>query len=150
VPASISSSFALGMMQIMPFLVEHLAKQRGEKVDYDDMFDPRKALIYANDHMNYLTKWLKHPLFIAYAYNAGIGYTRRMIRKKHMFNGKGAYEPYISLESVDNDQARHYGKHVLANYVIYMNKLGVHVRITDLLRTVHIPSKTDNFRHKRK
>ena len=146
VPASVSTSYALGMMQIMPFLVRHLAKQRHEKVDYDAMFDPRKALIYANDHMNYLTKWLQHPLFIAYAYNAGIGYTRRLIRKKHLFNGKGPYEPYLSLELVDNDQARHYGKHVLTNYVIYMNKLGVPLRITDLLTILHEPKKTDHFR----
>jgi len=149
VPASISVSYALGMMQFMPFLVRHIAKERGEKVDYDSMFDPRKALIYANEHMNYLTKWLKHPLFIAYAYNAGIGYTRRMIRKDFMFNGKGPYEPYISLELVDNDQARHYGKRVLANYVIYMNKLGVPLKITDLLKTLHLPEKTDKFRKRK-
>jgi soluble lytic murein transglycosylase len=150
IPASISTSYALGMMQIMPFLVRHLAKQRKEKVDYDAMFDPRRALIYANEHMNYLTKWLKHPLFIAYAYNAGIGYTRRMIRKKYLFNGKGSYEPYLSLELVDNDQARHYGKHVLTNYVIYMNKLGTPLRMTDLLSFLHLPHKTDNFRKRKK
>jgi soluble lytic murein transglycosylase len=149
VPASISTSYALGMMQIMPFLVRHLAKQRQEKVNYDAMFNPRKALIYANKHMNYLTKWLKHPLFIAYAYNAGIGYTRRLIRKKHLFNGKGAYEPYLSLELLDNDQARHYGKHVLTNYVIYMNKLGTPLRMIDLLRFIHRPEKTDNFRKRK-
>ncbi len=149
VPASISTSYALGMMQIMPFLVRHLAKKRHEKVDYDAMFDPRKALIYANEHMNYLTKWLKHPLFIAYAYNAGIGYTRRLIRKKHLFNGKGPYEPYLSLELVDNAQARHYGKHVLTNYVMYMNKLGTPLRMTDLLSFIHEPKKTDNFRKRK-
>jgi soluble lytic murein transglycosylase len=149
VPASVSTSYALGMMQIMPFLVRHLAKQRHEKIDYDAMFNPRKALIYANDHMNYLTKWLKHPLFIAYAYNAGIGYTRRLIRKKHLFNGKGLYEPYLSLELVDNDQARHYGKHVLTNYVIYMNKLGTPLRMQELLEFIHDPSKTDKFRKRK-
>ncbi len=39
IPASISSSFALGMMQIMPFLVKHLAKEKKELIDYDDMFN---------------------------------------------------------------------------------------------------------------
>ncbi len=150
VPASISTSYALGMMQIMPFLVRHLAKIRHEKLDYDAMFNPRTALIYANEHMNYLTKWLRHPLFIAYAYNAGIGYTRRLIRKKHLFNGKGPYAPYLSLERVDNDQARHYGKHVLTNYVIYLNKLGTPIRMSDLLRYIHQPDKTDRFRKRKK
>jgi soluble lytic murein transglycosylase len=151
VPASISTSYALGMMQIMPFLVRHLAKELGESVDYDAMFDPRTALRYANKHLDYLTRWLQHPLFVAYAYNAGIGYTRRMLRShRRLFRGKGSYEPYLSLERVDNDQARHYGKRVLVNYVIYLNKLGVPTRISDLLATLHRPEKTDKFRSKRR
>jgi soluble lytic murein transglycosylase len=150
VPACISTSYAVGMMQFMPFLVKHIAKKRKEKFDLDSMFNPNKSLEYANEHMKYLYKWLQHPLFVAYAYNAGIGFTRKMIRKKHMFNGKGDYEPYLSLELVDNDQARHYGKRVIANYVVYMNKLGKSIRISDLLSTLHQPEKTDKFRKRKK
>lgn len=146
IPGSVSSSYALGMMQIMPFLVDHLAKQRGEHIDYDEMFNPVTALIYANDHMNYLTKWLQHPLYIAYAYNAGIGFTRRMLKKKTLFTHNKYYEPYLSIERLPNAQAKRYGKHVLANYVIYMNRLGVPLRMIDLLSTLHLPSKTDKFR----
>ncbi len=146
IPGSISSSYALGLMQIMPFLVDHLAKQRKEKVDYDDMFNPKTSLIYANAHMNYLTKWLQHPLYIAYAYNAGIGFTRKVLRKKGFFHSNKGYEPYLSIERLPNAQANKYGKHVLVNYVIYMNKLGVPLRMTDLLGTLHIPAKTDKFR----
>jgi len=133
-------------MQIMPFLIDDIAKKRKEKIDYDDMFDPRTALVYANDHMNYLTKWLQHPLFVAYAYNAGIGYTRRMLGKKKLFQSNKGFEPYLSLERLNNSQANRYGKHVLANYVIYMNKLGVPIRMVDLMQTLHIPAKTDKFR----
>jgi len=146
IPGSVSSSYALGLMQIMPFLVDHLAKQRGKKVDYDDMFDPKTSLIYANDHMNYLTKWLQHPLYIAYAYNAGIGFTRRMLRKKNLFAHNGGHEPYLSIERLPNAQANRYGKHVLTNYVIYINKLGIPLRMIDLLATLHRPEKTDKFR----
>ena len=146
IPGAVSSSYALGLMQIMPFLVDDIAKKRKEHIDYDDMFDPRTAIRYANTHMNYLTKWLHHPLYISYAYNAGIGYTRRMLRKKHMFRSSKGYEPYYSLETLDNAQARRYGKHVMANYVIYMNKLGVNIRITDLIKTLHISSKKEKFK----
>ncbi len=146
IPASVSGSFALGMMQIMPFLVEHLARQRGEKVDYDALFDPLTALKYANTHMDYLTKWLHHPLFVAYAYNAGIGYTKRLIRRKDLFENKQKYDPWMSLELISNSQANDYGKKVLTNYVIYMNKLGHPLRITDLLSVVHLPKYTDEFR----
>ena len=149
VPASISTSYALGMMQIMPFLVRHLAKQMGEKVDYDALFDPQTALRYANKHLDYLTHWLQHPLFIAYAYNAGIGYTRGMLRRPDLFRGRGAYEPYLSLERVDNAQARHYGKRVLVNYVIYLNKLGTPIRLKELLGVLHRPEITDKFRKRK-
>ncbi len=145
VPASISRSFALGMMQFMPFLIEHVAKEKGEKIDYDEIFNPYKAIEYADFHLDYLTKYLYHPLFIAYAYNGGIGFTRRYITKKQNFR-RGPYEPYMSMEKMENDEAREYGKKVLANYVIYLNKLGVTTRIFPLLRVLASPSETDKFR----
>ena len=145
VPASVSRSFALGMMQFMPFLVKHVAKEKGQKIDLDDMFNPYKAIEYADFHLDYLTKYLHHPLFIAYAYNAGIGFTRRHIRSSKHFR-KGPYEPYMSMETMKNYEAKEYGKKVLANYVIYLNKLGVNTRIFPLLKTLATPSKTDKFR----
>lgn len=145
VPASVSRSFALGMMQFMPFLIEHVAKEKGEKIDLDDIFNPYKAIEYADFHLDYLTKYLHHPLFIAYAYNGGIGFTRRHIKDSRNFR-RGHYEPYMSMEMMENEEAKEYGKKVLANYVIYLNKLGVVTRIFPLLKTLATPSKTDTFR----
>ena len=145
IPASVSRSFALGMMQFMPFLIKHIAKQKGEEIDLDQIFNPYKAIEYANYHLDYLTKYLYHPLFIAYAYNAGIGFTRRYLKNDTHFR-KGPYEPYMSMENMVNIQAREYGKKVLANYVIYLNKLGVTTRLFPLLKTLATPSKTDTFR----
>ena len=145
VPASVSRSFALGMMQFMPFLIKHIAKQKGEYMDLDMMFNPYKAIEYADYHLDYLTKYLHHPLFIAYAYNGGIGFTRKHIRSRKHFR-TGAYEPYMSMEMMENVEAREYGKKVLANYVIYMNKLGVKTRIFPLLKVLATPSATDKFR----
>lgn len=145
VPASVSRSFALGMMQFMPFLVKHVAKEKGEQIDLDEMFNPYKAIEYADHHLDYLTKYLHHPLFIAYAYNGGIGFTRRHITNSSNFR-KGPYEPYMSMEKMKNEEAKEYGKKVLANYVIYLNKLGVTTRIFPLLKTLATPSETDKFR----
>ena len=145
VPASVSSSYALGMMQIMPFLIKHLAKERKEKLDLDKMFDPYVAISYANQHLNYLNKKLYHPLFVAYAYNGGIGFTRRTIRSKHLFKS-GEYEPYLSMELIDYEESKKYGKKVLTNYVIYMNLLGEKIKITPLLESLQYPKKTDKFR----
>ncbi len=145
VPASVSSSYALGMMQIMPFLIKHLAKERKEKLDLDKMFDPYVAISYANQHLNYLNKKLYHPLFVAYAYNGGIGFTRRTIRSKHLFKS-GKFEPYLSMELIDYEESKKYGKKVLTNYVIYMNLLGEKIKITPLLNILDNPQKTDRYR----
>ena len=145
VPASVSRSFALGMMQFMPFLVKHIAKEKGYKMDLDEMFNPYRSIEFADYHLDYLTKHLHHPLFIAYAYNAGIGFTRKHLRKAKNFRN-GTYEPYMSMESMKNHEAKEYGKKVLANYVVYLNKLGVPTRMTSLVKILADPSKTDKYR----
>jgi soluble lytic murein transglycosylase len=145
VPASVSRSFALGMMQFMPFLIDHVAKEKGQRIDYDDMFKPTKAIEYADYHLDYLNKWLYHPLFVAYAYNGGIGFTKRLIRQKNYFR-KGAFEPYLSMEKMTNIEAREYGKRVLTNYIVYLNKLGKPTRLLPFINTVTNPAKTDRFR----
>ncbi len=136
IPASISPSYALGMMQIMPFLIKHLAKERKEKIDLDDIFDPYLAIEYADTHLDYLNRFLSHPLFVAYAYNGGIGFTRRTIRQKHLFK-RGKYQPYLSMELIDYEESKEYGKKVLANYVIYLNKLGIKTKISTLLNSLN-------------
>jgi soluble lytic murein transglycosylase len=146
VPASVSRSFALGMMQFMPFLIKDTAKKLGyTSMDLDEIFHPHRAIEFANFHLDYLNRYLYHPLFVAYAYNAGIGFTKRYIRNKKHFR-KGAYEPYMSMEMMENAEAREYGKKVLSNYIIYLNKLGVPTRITPLIMQLATPSKTDKFR----
>ena len=145
VPASVSRSFALGMMQFMPFLIKDIAKKKGYTMDLDEMFNPYRAIEFADFHLDYLNTYLYHPLFVAYAYNAGIGFTKRYIQNNTHFR-KGAYEPYMSIETMQNIQAREYGKKVLSNYIIYLNKLGVSTRITPLIMQLATPEKTDTFR----
>jgi len=145
VPASVSPSYALGMMQIMPFLIKHLSKERHQTIDLNDMFNPYLAINYANQHLDYLNKWLYNPLLVAYAYNGGIGFTKRTIKSSHMFK-KGKYEPFLSMELVDYSEAREYGKKVLTNYVIYLNLLGMETRVSPLLNSLKYPSQSDRFR----
>jgi len=146
IPASVSRSFALGMMQFMPFLIEHIAKEKGEHMDLDMMFSPYKAIEYADFHLDYLNKYLYHPLFVAYAYNGGIGFTKRLIKTPEYFR-TGAFEPYLSMEKMTNAEAREYGKRVLTNYVIYLNKLGRSTRLLPFINTLTKPAETDRFRN---
>lgn len=146
VPASVSKSFALGMMQIMPFLIKHIAKERGENLDFDEMFKPQVAIAYGNHHLNYLNSYLYTPLFVAYAYNGGIGFTKRLLLDRHYFRA-GKYEPLLSMEKIQNAEAREYGKKVLVNFVIYLNKLGIPTRVTPLINQLTDPKRTDKFRN---
>ncbi len=141
IPTSISSSYALGMMQIMPFLVEHIAKKLKKNIMLDDMFKPEIGVEFANFHLNNDLKTLSHPLFIAYAYNAGVGYTLRLI-KSGAFNGTSEYEPFLSLEKIIYEETKSYGKKVLANYVVYKKLLGQNVQISTILNDIPISAKT--------
>lgn len=146
IPSAISRSYALGVMQIMPFLIKSLSKQKKESLELNEMFDPHKNIQYAATHLKYLQKHLYHPLFIAYAYNGGIGFTKRHLLKGTFLKKK--YEPYLSMELMANTESREYGKKVLANYVIYKQILGEEVSLTSLFESLVEPSRTDRFRMK--
>jgi soluble lytic murein transglycosylase len=136
IPTEVSYSYALGMMQFMPFVAKEIAKkQHIQNFQYEEMFKPKVAYQFANIHLDFLEKTLTHPLFIAYAYNAGIGFTKRQILSKDYFK-KAPFEPFWSLEMVPNAQARKYGKRVLANYAIYAKLLGVDITLHTLLKTI--------------
>jgi len=66
--------------------------------------------------------------------------------KKPDYFRKGAFEPYLSMEKMTNIEAREYGKRVLTNYVVYLNKLGISTRILPFLNILTSPAKTDKFR----
>ncbi|WP_331775778.1 lytic transglycosylase domain-containing protein [Sulfurospirillum sp. 1612] len=140
IPASISTSYALGMMQFMPFLARATAKEQALKdFDIDAMFQPKIAYQFANHHLDYLSKHLSNPLFIAYAYNGGIGFVRRMLKTGNYFT-KGAYEPYMSMELIPYAESRRYGKKVLANYIIYSQLLGEKITLQDSSHTFMAPN----------
>ena len=120
IPTSISGSYAMGVMQIMPFLSKALAKELKEPYNIDRQLDPKVNLRYADHHLDFLEYRLKHPLFVAYAYNGGIGFTRRMLQTG-LFAKKGEYEPFLSMELINYDESKKYGKKVLANYLVYKN-----------------------------
>jgi len=119
IPCAVSRSYALGLMQLMPFLVDHLAKKQKESIkNYDELFYPQKNLQYALLHLEWLEKILdENPLYIAYAYNGGYGFFTRYKAQKRFQNEM--YEPFMSMEMMRNSESREYGKRVLSNYVMY-------------------------------
>ena len=146
IPGLISRSFALGLMQLMPFVVDEIAKSNPFKpTSSDDMFNPEHNIAYAIVHLNYLQKYLYNPVFIAYAYNGGMGFTKRMLQNGNPFLS-GTYEPFLSMELISNAESREYGKRVLANYVIYKKILGEPVSIGAIFDSLTQPTLSDYFR----
>jgi soluble lytic murein transglycosylase len=106
-------------MQIMPFNVDTIAKSNPFKpTSYFDMFNPEHNIAYAIVHLKHIENTLFNPVLMAYAYNGGIGFTKRLLMNGGQFLS-GEHEPFMSMELVSNDESREYGKRVLANYVIY-------------------------------
>ncbi len=143
IPSAISKSFALGLMQFMPFLVKDISKKNKLNIKLEDMFEPKTAIKFANIHLNYLEKYLHHPLLVAYAYNGGIGFTRKLVRNKKYFQNR-EYEPYLSMELIPNQESNYYAKRVIANYIIYRKLLNSPVKATDILNQL-INHKMHNF-----
>lgn len=148
IPSVVSTSYALGMMQFMPFLANAIGKKELKipNFDQDDLFKTDIAFKFANHHLNYLDKFLYHPLFTAYAYNGGIGFTKKLITRDDMFK-EGKLEPFLSIELVPVAETRNYGKKVLANYVIYMALTGSNIKISQLFENLTKPALTDKFRN---
>lgn len=146
IPSAISTSYALGMMQFMPFLANAIGKKELKipNFDQDDMFDPKIAIKFADHHLNYLEKFLHHPLFIAYAYNGGIGFTRRTLQRNDLFKD-GTYEPFLSMELVPYAESRTYGKKVLSNYIIYSQLLHSNTSILKLFEILKQPHLNHEF-----
>lgn len=137
IPTAISTSYALGIMQFMPFLANHIGNKelKIENFDQDLMFNPKIAYYFANHHLNYLETHLNSPLFVAYAYNGGIGFTKKMLARKDLFK-KGEFEPFLSMELVPYQESRIYGKKVLANYIVYRYLLNDNIKISDIFENL--------------
>ena len=145
IPAALSHSFAQGLMQMMPFVTNAISKEIRNPIEsLNEMFEPKTNLRYARHHLRWMKRSLYHPLFIAYAYNGGIGFFKSYLLNNKFLKGK--YEPFLSMEMMSNSESREYGKKVLANYVIYKKILGEKVSIVDLFDSLTQPKKTDRFR----
>ena len=123
IPSAISFSSAQGIMQIMPFLSSDIAKKLNEDYNIYEQFTPEKNIRYGSYHLDTLMKQFNNnPLFVAYAYNGGAGYTKKQL-EKGLFQKKRAFEPFLSMEMISYNETKEYGKKVLANYYIYNNYL---------------------------
>lgn len=126
IPASVSPSYALGAMQMMPFLVRSMGG------DVFGQFDYSENVKLSARHQKMLFRVLKDPLMVAYAYNAGVGFVKRKVLP--YFKYKGEFEPFLSMEKIRYDETREYGKRVLRNFVIYSEIFSSPITLHKLLQ----------------
>jgi soluble lytic murein transglycosylase len=141
IPSSVSVSSALGVMQIMPFLSNDISQELNENYNVYEQFIPDINIRYGSYHLDTLAKQFNNnPLFIAYAYNGGAGYTRNQL-KKGLFSKKNRFEPFLSMELISFNETRDYGKKVLANYYIYNNYLNSQnpIRLSTIFQSLIAP-----------
>lgn len=134
IPASISHAYALGMMQIMPFNVERIAKKLGETPNMFAMFDPRHNIRYAEFFLRDIRTEFGEPIFVAYAYNGGSGFMRQIKERKDLFRKDNPLDPWFSLEYIPYKETREYGQRVLANYILYQRAFGKDLQVEDVLQ----------------
>lgn len=135
VPAVISRSYALGMMQIMPFNVESFAKALGAKnITYESMFDARTSLKFGDYYLAHLKKEFSHPLFVSYAYNGGPTFIRAFLKDAQNFSAKNPLDPWLSMEFIPFEESRFYAFSVMANYIIYREIEGERVDMDEFFK----------------
>lgn len=134
IPASISHAYALGMMQIMPFNVERIAKKLGETPNMLAMFDPQHNIRYAEFFLRDIRAEFGEPIFVAYAYNGGSGFMRQIKARQDLFRKDNPLDPWLSLEYIPYKETREYGQRVLANYILYSRAFGKDLQVEETLK----------------
>ena len=113
---------------MMPFLIRSFHP----KEEISEFFRADVNVKYAKKHLLWLIKRLNNPLFVSYAYNGGIGFTKRKVIP--YFRKLKKFEPFLSMEMVPYSESREYGKKVITNYVIYMNMFDKNITLHKLLK----------------
>lgn len=132
-PSVVSRSYALGIMQIMPFNVSYFAKNIGIEATKEDMFNPKIALKFGAYYLEHLNKEFKHPLFVSYAYNGGPTFIRNHLKDIKVFSKSNKYDPWLSMEFIPYEESRIYGIKVMANYIMYNEIAGNYIDIDEFL-----------------
>ena len=137
IPTAISYSYALGIMQIIPSNISHLAKELElENINFESMFDPSTSIQFGVHYIKYLHNRFPNPLFVAYAYNAGPTFLNNYLSNhKNAFNKSNKYDPWLSMELIPYEQSRNYGLNVVANYVVFNELNGKNIDIDALLES---------------
>jgi soluble lytic murein transglycosylase len=114
-PKVVSPVGARGVMQIMPRTGALISRQiKDESFENDDLFDPRKNILYGGWYLHeLLVKFAGQVPLAVSAYNAGPGAVTRWLKAK----GDSELDEFV--EEIPFRETRNYCKRVLQTYGIY-------------------------------
>lgn len=121
-PKANSRAGAKGLMQLMPATAFHISKNPKIKQDSTILFNPSYNLSLGQKYIKYLSgkDFINRNMFyIISAYNAGPGNLYKWQKKVAYGN-----DPLLFIEVIPARETRIYVERVMANYWMYMNKLG--------------------------
>lgn len=113
-PDAVSSSNAVGLMQLMPSTANYMLSQLS--VNYtaiENLKNPRTNMYIGCNYLKYLKDRFNNDLYVVAAYNGGEGSVNKWIKK---------YDTSDSDEFIENipfDETRNYVKKVFRTYHIY-------------------------------
>ena len=109
-----STANAIGLTQMIFATGERFAKGTGFAATRENLRDPEKNVTIGSRFLGYLyTHWKGFTMLVPPSYNAGEGYTRRVMRTR----GTLAADEFV--EAILDDDIRNYAKRVLGTYFTY-------------------------------
>jgi soluble lytic murein transglycosylase len=109
-----STANAIGLTQMIFATGERFAKGTGIKVSREALRDPEQNVTIGSRFLGYLFElWKNFTMLVPPSYNAGEGYTRRVMKVR------GALAADEFVEAILDDEIRNYTKRVLGTYFTY-------------------------------
>ena len=122
VPGIVSSSGAIGLVQLMTATAEEMADRiaRAGGSDYRagvlDLRDPEINVHIGSYYLAYLNAQMGSPMLALLAYNGGMGRVRRWLAADARL---GSLPEDLFLETIEYTETREYGRRVVAGAAIY-------------------------------
>jgi len=116
---AVSSSNAIGLMQLLPSTAKEIARKEGMRFSTDKLYDPDYNMNLGSNYLNrMITKFDGSYVLAVASYNAGPGRVQKWVNQ-YGKPGTNAHEVVDWIEKIPYSETRNYVQHVLENTQIY-------------------------------
>jgi soluble lytic murein transglycosylase len=131
-PEAVSSSGALGLMQLMPNTAAYIAEKiHHPKPSKEMLHNANINIQLGSAYLDYLfAQHAEHPLVAIASYNAGPNRVKQWLPQTH------ALPADVWVETIPWQEPRNYVKHVFTYTMIYQHLLGKKYHMDDFLKNI--------------